>query len=88
MNNKWTLLAKLIVKLDKEKFTYQVNKPHKVTKGVAGYQRVQIDLAVFDTDGNFMGAFYVGPKKNRRMFKYKLLKVPVYYVHEEEDIAK
>lgn len=86
-NLKWTILAKVITRLDQMGFTYQVHKIASVSNRVAGYKRLTVDIAILNNKGEMMTALYIGPRKERRALKFTMLKVPVYYFYTE-DITK
>jgi len=88
MNNpKWSIMAKLIRKLDQLGVKYTVNKRASVSTRIAGYKALIVDIAILNKKEEMILALYVGPKKERRALKFGMLRCPVYYFHTE-DIEK
>jgi len=83
-NLKWSIMAKVIRRLDQLAVKYSVNKRVSVSSRVAGYKVLVLDIAILNKNEEVMIGLYIGPKKQRRMIKYKMLRYPVYYFHTED----
>lgn len=81
---KWDLITEIVPRIKAVGCRYRVNMPVSVSHHVTGYKKVSIDVAILDKDGNVVRALFIGPPKERRMLKYQLLKVPIYYFHDED----
>lgn len=80
-NLKWQILSRVIRRLDQMGFTYSVNKRMAVSTRVEGYKVVVVDIAIFSKNEIPIVALYLGPRKERRVLKHKMLKIPVFYFH-------
>jgi hypothetical protein len=67
--------------------TVHMNHVVTLSNSVRGYQRVTLDIAVLK-EGKPILAAYVGPRKQRKITKYKLTKVPFLELAQEEDLAR
>lgn len=83
-NLKWDILAKVMRRLDQMGFTYKVHKRMSVSTRVAGYKVLIVDIVVLDKNEVPMIALFLGPKKQRRILKYKMLRIPVFYFHTND----
>jgi len=81
---KWDLITEIVPKIKAVGCRYEVNMPVSVSHRVTGYKKVFVDVAILDKDGNLSRALFIGPPKERRMLKYQMLKVPVYYFHDKD----
>ncbi len=81
------LKALVFAKLISRGITVKLNHRIYLSNSVRGYQRINLDIVAVDREGKPFQALYVGPKKERKLLKYRLTKIPFLELASEDRIA-
>lgn len=81
------LKAIVFSKLTARGITVKLNHRVPLSGSVKGYQRINLDIVAIDKEGKPFLALYIGPKKERKLIKYKLTKVQFLELASEDRIT-
>jgi hypothetical protein len=81
------LKAIVFAKLTARGITVRLNHRVPLSGSVKGYQRINLDIVALDKEGNPFLAIYIGPRKERKLLKYKLTKVQFLELSDKDLIA-
>jgi len=82
--NATELKSLVYAKLISRGLTVRMNYRVKLSPSVRGFSQVNLDIVALDHKGVPFVALCIGPRKDRKLLKYKLAKVQFFELADEE----
>ena len=80
------LKAQVYVRLRQLGYKAQMNVRLPLYSSVKGYKVIVVDVLVRDRDDNILALFYIGRMKARKEIKYKMLKIKIFFILNEDNM--
>jgi len=82
------LKAQVYTRLLEMGYNIKMNQRFPLPTRVPGFKVVSLDLVVKDKRGEIKALFYIGKRKGRRVTKYQMLRIKIFYIEEASEVEE